>query len=72
MPAGSEGEGVARELFTQAESALQDARSYRGKMLSLELDDRYTGQSIGLTVHRFAEAASGKKIHVHCFTMMRT
>jgi hypothetical protein len=52
VPAGEQGERVTREIFRQAEAALQEARSYRGKVLSLELDERFSGQSVGVTVHR--------------------
>jgi hypothetical protein len=51
VPAGELGARVARELFLQADAALQEARSYRGKVLSLEHEPR-SGQVLGVTVHK--------------------
>jgi len=50
--AGTDGERITKALFAQAEAALQEARSYRGKVLSLEQDEHFSGQSVGVTVHR--------------------
>ncbi len=52
IAAGEQGERITREIFLQAEAALQEARSYRGKVLSLEQDQRFSGQAVGVTVHR--------------------
>jgi hypothetical protein len=48
----AEGVGVADALFKSLESAVHDARSYRGKILSLEREDAYSGQSSGIKVHK--------------------
>jgi ATPase family associated with various cellular activities (AAA)/ClpX C4-type zinc finger len=52
IAAGEQGERVTREIFLRVEATLQEARSYRGKVLSLELDQRFSGQAVGVTVHR--------------------
>ncbi len=57
VPAGEQGERVTREIFLKAEAALQEARSYRGKVLSLEMDERFSGQAVGVTVHRIDPVA---------------
>lgn len=57
VPAGERGERLTRELFMQAEAALQEARSYRGKVLSLEQNEHFSGQAVGVTVHRIEPVA---------------
>jgi hypothetical protein len=57
VPAGERGEELTREIFLQAEAALQQARSYRGKVLSLEADETFSGQAVGVTVHRIDAVA---------------
>jgi len=47
-----DGREVTRELFKHLESAVQTARSYRGKVLSLEQGDEYSGRASGVKVHR--------------------
>ena len=47
-----EGVRLADAFFKALESAVHDARSYRGKILSLEPSDRYSGRSTGIRVHR--------------------
>jgi hypothetical protein len=39
-------------FFSALEKAVNDSRSYRGKILSLEADDHYTGRSIAIKVHK--------------------
>ena len=51
VPTGEQGERVTREIFRQVDAALKEARSYRGKVLSLQHDGR-TGAVLGVTVHR--------------------
>jgi len=51
VPAGERGERVTRDLLLRLDAALQEARAYRGKVLSLESEPR-SGQVLGVTVHR--------------------
>jgi hypothetical protein len=52
VAAGAEGLGIASGIFRDAEEALKRAQSYRGKVLSLESDDMYSGEAVGVRVHR--------------------
>lgn len=45
------GRRIARELFAQLEEAVQRATSYRGKVLSLDASDSYSGATTGIKVH---------------------
>ena len=54
VPTGATGEGVVQRIFAELESAVSAARSYRGKVLSLEGTNDYRGRSRGITVHRLA------------------
>lgn len=47
-----QGARLARDFFRRLESEVLNARSYRGKVLSLERDESYTGQASGVKVHR--------------------
>jgi hypothetical protein len=49
---GKEGETAQRELLQRVESAAKLAKSYRGKILSLEKEHPYSGRSSGLKVHK--------------------
>lgn len=42
---------IMRRFYKTLELAVQQAKSYRGKILSLEPAEGYTGQSTGITVH---------------------
>lgn len=55
VPAGEEGGSFVQRCFTELEDAINDARSYRGKVLSLEGEADYRGRSKGITVHRLPE-----------------
>jgi len=48
-PAGIE---FTRDFFKALEVAVKQAESYRGKILSLENTEGYTGESSGITVHK--------------------
>jgi hypothetical protein len=48
-PRGAE---VSQRFFKQLEAAVANGRSYRGKVLSLEQRDPYSGQASGIRVHR--------------------
>ena len=52
VPAGEAGEGFAERCFAELETAVREARSYRGKILSFDADDDYRGRSVGIMVHR--------------------
>ena len=49
---GDEGIRITEEIFKRLEKAVAEARSYRGKVLSLEVQERYTGEASGITVHK--------------------
>src|SRR5258708_29580308 len=52
VPAGAEGAEFVQRCFTELESAVNAARSYRGKILSLDGDSDYRGRSRGIMVHK--------------------
>ncbi len=62
---GPAGEGVAtitRRLFDAIEARIREARTYRGKVLSLEWTPHYGGSATGITVHRMAAVARDEVI----------
>jgi hypothetical protein len=52
VPDGAEGEAFVQRCFTELEKAVHAARSYRGKILSLDGGADYRGRSRGVMVHR--------------------
>jgi ATP-dependent Clp protease adapter protein ClpS len=52
VPAGEDGVALVDRCFSQLEAAINAARSYRGKVLSLETEADYQGRSKGVMVHR--------------------
>ena len=52
VPTGAEGAEFVQRCFAELESAVNDARSYRGKVLSLDAADDYGGRSQGIMVHK--------------------
>ncbi|MCA6124984.1 ATP-dependent Clp protease adaptor ClpS [Bradyrhizobium sp. WSM 1704] len=54
VPTGAAGSNFAKRIFAELEAAVDGARSYRGKILSLDGDADYRGRSRGVTVHRLA------------------
>ena len=52
VPVGAVGSEFVQRCFSKLESAVNAARSYRGKILSLDADANYRGRSKGITVHR--------------------
>jgi ATP-dependent Clp protease adapter protein ClpS len=52
VPAGAAGAAFVQRCFSELESAVNAARSYRGKVLSLDFDADYRGRSKGVMVHR--------------------
>lgn len=55
VPSGSAGAALVQQCFSELEEAVQAARTYRGKILSLDAD--YRGRSRGITVHRLPQVA---------------
>ncbi len=54
VPAGAAGEAFVQRCFMELEKAVHAARSYRGKILSLDGGADYRGRSRGVMVHRLA------------------
>jgi ATP-dependent Clp protease adapter protein ClpS len=52
VPTGAAGDSLVRSTFAELEAAVSAARSYRGKVLSLEGGADYRGTSRGVMVHR--------------------
>jgi ATP-dependent Clp protease adapter protein ClpS len=52
VPAGDDGGEFVQRCFTELERAVSAARSYRGKILSLDRDADYRGRSTGIKVHK--------------------
>jgi hypothetical protein len=53
---------VAPNLFEQLEAAARAAKTYRGKVLSLEQEQSYTGRSCLIRVHKLRSIARGDVI----------
>jgi ATP-dependent Clp protease adapter protein ClpS len=52
VPAGAVGGEFVQRCFSELESAVNAARCYRGKILSLDSDADYRGRSKGVMVHK--------------------
>ena len=52
VPVGAAGAQFVQRCFSELENAVNAARSYRGKILSLERDADYRGRSRGVMVHK--------------------
>lgn len=52
VPGGAAGAAFVQRCFVELEEAVHAARSYRGKILSFDVDANYRGRSIGVMVHR--------------------
>jgi cell division protease FtsH len=61
-PDQPQGIRVAQEFFEHLEGSVREARSYRGKVLSLEVREMYSGESSGIQVHRLAPVERGQVI----------
>jgi hypothetical protein len=57
VPAGEAGAKISRLLFDAIEAVVRQTASYRGKVLSLEAADRYSGQVGTLRVHKLRNVA---------------
>ena len=55
VPAGEDGSAFVQRCFAELESAMNAARSYRGKVLSLDEEANYRGRSKGVMVHRLPD-----------------
>jgi hypothetical protein len=62
-PNSPEGTRIAHEFFTHLEQAIQRAKSYRGKVLSLQkLEHSYSGESKGISVHHLRKVSRDQVI----------
>ena len=52
VPAGADGAEFVQRCFSELASAVNAARCYRGKVLSLEATADYSGRSRGIMVHK--------------------
>jgi ATP-dependent Clp protease adapter protein ClpS len=52
VPAGADGAEFVQRCFSELESAVNTARCYRGKVLSLDGDSDYRGRTRGIMVHK--------------------
>ena len=52
VPPGEAGSGISRQVLDRLEDLVKRGASYKGKVISLESSDRYSGQSGTLRVHR--------------------
>ena len=52
-----EGTRISQAFFKHLEDSVLRSESYRGKILSLEMKDRYSGQTSGLLVHRLRDVS---------------
>jgi ATP-dependent Clp protease adapter protein ClpS len=52
VPVGADGAAFVQRAFSELESAVNDARCYRGKVLSLDGDRDYHGRTRGIMVHK--------------------
>ena len=48
------GRRITQEFFARLEEAVKQAVSYRGKVLSLDTSDSYSGEGAGIKVHQIA------------------
>jgi ATP-dependent Clp protease adapter protein ClpS len=52
VPAGAAGAEFVQRCFAELERAVNDARCYRGKVLSLDVERGYSGRTTGIMVHK--------------------
>ncbi|MGL3105168.1 ATP-dependent Clp protease adaptor ClpS [Bradyrhizobium sp. BR 1432] len=62
VPAGTAGAVLVQQCFGELEQAVQAARTYRGKILSLDANSDYRGYSRGITVHRLPPVSRNEVI----------
>jgi cell division protease FtsH len=56
-PHGENGDRSTQDVFKFLEEAVRRSQSYRGKILSLEKEDDYSGTSTGIQVHKLRTVA---------------
>ncbi|HEY8746897.1 MAG TPA: ATP-binding protein [Tepidisphaeraceae bacterium] len=61
-PNDARGVRITEQFFRSLETAVNDCRSYRGKILSLEEGRNYSGQATGIKVHRLRTVARDQVI----------
>jgi ATP-dependent 26S proteasome regulatory subunit len=54
VPAGTAGAEFVKQQFFKIENIVNTAHTYRGKVLSFDIDTEYRGSTRGLTVHKLA------------------
>jgi ATP-dependent Clp protease adapter protein ClpS len=52
VPAGAEGAEFVQRCFSELERAVNEARCYRGKVISLDAERDYRGRTRGIMVHK--------------------
>jgi len=57
VPRGQAGADVVAFYFREIEKVIERAESYRGKVLSLEMQNQWQGLAGGITIHRLPEIA---------------
>lgn len=57
VPRGQAGADVVGSYFREIEKVIERAESYRGKVLSLEMQHQWQGLAGGITIHRLPEIA---------------
>jgi AAA+ superfamily predicted ATPase len=62
VPAGEEGAAFVQRCFTELERSIHTARSYRGKVLSLDTEAEYRGRSKAVMVHRLPPVARNEVV----------
>ncbi len=62
VPPGESGSDLSRQFFKDVEERVKSTASYRGKVISLEATDRYTGRTGSLRVHRLRTVRRGDVI----------
>ena len=62
VPTGTTGDAFVQRCFVELEKAVHTARSYRGKILSLDGGADYRGRSRGVTVHRLPAVDRGQEV----------
>lgn len=55
VPPGEAGSDISRKMFNELEALVKKTASYRGKVVSLEQPDRYTGHIGMLRVHKLKD-----------------
>ena len=61
-PPGTASSNLSRDLFDRLEAIIKKTASYRGKVISLEQSDRYSGQAGVLHVHKLRAVKSDEVI----------